>query len=79
MNKIKKFFKIEENYKFEWNDPRCAITLVNIALIMIFGLKISWFGLAVAIFGLIKDLTSDRHINGILMHLGSAILNAYFL
>ena len=79
MNKIKKFFKIEESYKFEWNDLRCAITLVNIALIMIFGLKISWFGLAVALIGLIKDLTSDRHINGILMHLGSAVLNAYFL
>lgn len=79
MNRIKKFFKIEENYKFEWNDLRCAITLINIALIMIFGLKISWFGLAVAVFGLVKDLTSDRHINGILMHLGSAVLNAYFL
>ena len=79
MKNIKKFFKIEENYKFEWNDLRCAITLINIALIMIFGLKISWFGLAVAVIGLIKDFTTDRHINGILMHLGSAVLNSYFL
>lgn len=79
MMNIKKFFRIEENYKFEWNDLRCAITLINIALIMIFGLKISWFGLAVAVIGLIKDFTSDRHINGILMHLGSAVLNGYFL
>lgn len=79
MNKIKKFFKIEEKYRFEWNDLRCGITLLNIALIMIFGLKISWFGLVVALIGLIKDLTTDRHINGILMHLGNAVLNAYFL
>ena len=79
MNKIKKFIKIEEKYRFEWNDLRCGITLLNIALIMIFGLKISWFGLAVALIGLIKDLTTDRHINGILMHLGNAVLNAYFL
>ena len=79
MNKIKKFFKIEEKYRFEWNDLRCGITLLNIALIMIFGLKISWFGLVVALIGLIKDFTTDRHINGILMHLGNAVLNAYFL
>lgn len=79
MNKVKKFFKIEENYKFEWNDLRCAITLINIALIMMFGLKISWFGLAVALIGLIKDFTTDRHINGILMHLGNVALNTYFL
>jgi hypothetical protein len=46
---------------------------------MMFGLAISWFGLALAVFGLIKDFTTDRHINGIAMHLASAVLNVYFL
>ena len=76
---IKRFFMIEEPYKFEMNDLRCAIQIINVALIMIFGLSISWFGLAVAFAGLIKDLVKDRHINGMLMHLATCVLNIYFL
>ena len=76
---MKKFFRIEEGYKFEWNDLRCFITVVNVILIMIYGLSISWFGLAVATIGVIKDLTTDRRINGLLMHLANVALNIYFL
>lgn len=76
---MKKFFRIEEGYKFEWNDLRCFITVVNVILIMIYGLSISWFGLAVATIGVIKDLTTDRRINGLLMHLANVALNVYFL
>lgn len=76
---MKKFFKIEEGYKFEWNDLRCFITVVNVILIMIYGLSISWFVLAVAGIGIIKDLTKDRRINGLLMHLANVSLNVYFL
>lgn len=76
---MKKFFKIEENYKFEWNDLRCFITVVNVILIMMYGLSIAWFGLAVAVIGIVKDLTTDRRINGLIMHLSSVALNVYFL
>ena len=76
---MRKFFRIEKNYKFEWNDLRCFVTLVNVILIMIYGLSISWFGLAVAVLGIVKDLTTDRKINGLLMHYSNAILNIYFL
>lgn len=76
---MKKFFRIEENYKFEWNDLRCFATVVNVILIMIYGLSIAWFGLGIALVGIIKDLTTDRHVNGLLMHLSSVVLNIYFL
>lgn len=76
---MKRFFRIEEGYKFEWNDLRCFITVVNVILIMIYGLSISWFGLTVAVIGVIKDLTTDRKINGLLMHLANVALNVYFL
>lgn len=79
MEQIKSFFRISEPYRFEWNDLRCAATLINVILIMFFGLSISWFGLGIAIIGLIKDFTSDRHINSILMHLSGIALNCYFL
>ena len=79
MEKINQVFKIDEPYRFEWHDLRCLATIVNVVLIMFFGLSIAWFGLGIAIVGLIKDFTSDRRINGILMHLAGVALNIYFL
>ena len=76
---MKRFFKINHAYKFEYNDLRAFITMVNVILIMIYGLTISWFGLAVALIGVAKDLKYDRHINGLVMHLASVALNVYFL
>ena len=76
---IKKFFNIKSAYKFEMNDLRAGIQIINVILIMIYGLAISWFGLALAVFGLIKDFVTDRHINSILMHSASIVLNIYFL
>ena len=79
MNKVKKFFNITEAYKFEMNDLRAVIQVINVALIIVYGLSVAWFGLALAVFGLIKDLTTDRHINSIVMHLAGAVLNINFL
>lgn len=79
MTKVKNFFGIEQSYKFEYNDLRAGITLINVILIMLFGLKISWFGLVVALIGVIKDLKRDRRINGLIMHLSNVVLNSYFL
>lgn len=76
---MKNFFNIETGYKFEWNDLRCFVTVINVILIMIYGLSISWFGLFVAVVGIVKDLTTDRKVNGLLMHIANAILNIYFL
>lgn len=69
-----------KNYKFEWNDLRAVTTLVNVVLIMIYGLSISWFGLALAILGIIKDLTDKEfRWNSFIMHLSNAVLNIFFL
>ena len=76
---MKNFFNIETGYKFEWNDLRCFVTVINVILIMIYGLSISWFGLFVAVVGIMKDLTTDRRVNGLLMHIANAVLNIYFL
>lgn len=76
---MKKFFRIDSAYKFEWNDLRAFITVINVVLIMIYGLSIAWFGLAVALIGIVKDLTVDRRINGLIMHLANVALNIYFL
>lgn len=77
---MREFFNIQEGYKFEMNDLRATIQIINVALIMIFGLSVSWFGLTVAVCGLVKDVRNqNRHINDFLMHGATAILNIYFL
>lgn len=76
---MKEFFKIETRYRFEWNDLRCFAMVINVVLVMMFGLSISWLGLGIAVVGLVKDFTTDRRINGIVMHFASVALNIYFL
>ena len=76
---MKEFFGITEPFRFEWNDLRAFIQVLNVILIMIFGLQVSWFGLALALFGVCKDMSQHRHINDIVMHLSGVTLNIYFL
>lgn len=76
---MKEFFRIEKRYCFEWNDLRCVAMVINVVLVMMFGLSISWLGLGIAAVGLVKDFTTDRRINGIVMHFASVALNIYFL
>lgn len=66
-------------YKFELNDLRAVITLINVVLIMRFGLSIAWFGFIVATIGIVKDVAIDKKLNGLIMHTANAILNIYFI
>ena len=76
---MRDFFSITEPFRFEWNDLRAFIQLLNVILIMIFGLQVSWFGLAIALFVLCKDLSQHRHINDMVLHLSGIALNIHFL
>lgn len=77
---MKNFFNIEHGYKFEMNDLRALTMIINVALVMLVGFSASWFGLAIAVFGIIKDvMNKERHINDMAMHGASALLNCYFL
>ena len=79
--KVKKFFNIKGNFKLEWNDFRCFLTVINVFLIMTVGFEVAWLGLAISLLGFIKDLTmkNERRVNSTLMHLSTIILNAYFV
>ncbi len=79
MATIKKFFNISKPYQFEWNDLRTLITVINVILIMKYGLSIAWFGLTVAILGIVKELTGSRHINCLVSYLATIALNVYFI
>lgn len=80
LQKVKDFFEIETPYSFDYNDLRCAITLINVILIMTFGLSIAWFGLTVSILGTMRDLFYAPHrVNSTIMHATNILLNAYFV
>ena len=76
---MKNFFSITESYKFEWGDFDAVTTVLNLILIVAIGFKASFFGLAVALFGIARDLVIHRRINGLLIHVSSIILNIYFI
>ena len=76
---MKEFFNLTAPYNFEINDLRCFITLINVALIILFGSSVAYFGLIVALLGVVKDLTIDKKINGLVMHLTNILLNIYIL
>jgi len=60
--------------KIEINDVRCALTLLNVVLVLCFGVSFAWVGLGIALFGLVKDALTDRRINGFLMHGANAVM-----
>lgn len=79
MTAIKNFFKIDNKYQFEWGDLRTLVTVINVLLIMKYGLCVAWFGLSVAVFGLVRELTKSRHINSVVAYLATIALNVYFI
>lgn len=78
---MKKFFNITaDKYIFDYNDIRCLLTLINVILIITFGLSVAWIGLAIAIFGTVRDMVcEERKINSTIQHLTMIVLNVYFV
>ena len=78
---MKKFFNITaDKYIFDYNDIRCLLTLINVILVITFGLSVAWIGLAIAVFGTVRDMVcEERKINSTIQHLTMIILNVYFV
>lgn len=66
-------------YKFEWNDLRALITIVNVIVVLGCGLSVAWIALTIAALGLVNDFTTAKKINGFVMHFLNAIISIYFL
>ena len=78
---MKKFFNITaEKYIFDYNDIRMILTVFNVIMIITFGLTVAYIGLAIAIFGTIRDMViEERKINSTVQHVMMIILNLYFV
>lgn len=77
---MKDFLNIENKYRFEWNDLRAILMLVNVVSIIFFGYAAAAAGVILAAIGLVKDFSNkNRHLNDFLLHLSGLILNIYLL
>lgn len=65
--------------KIEWDDLRAFMTLINVILIMQFGITVAWLGLSIAVFGVAKDITERKKFSSYAIHISNAILNIYFI
>jgi len=74
---MKKFFRIEKNYSFEINDLRAVLVLLNFYLIIRYNISFYYLVFAASIFGIIKDYTIDKKINGFIIHIIGALLSLY--
>ena len=55
---MKEFFGIKEPFRFEWNDLRAFIQIINVALIMVLSMLLSSWCLAYLWLGLVLLLHS---------------------
>lgn len=76
---MKKLFELNTPYQFDINDIWCVLTMVQVILIIKCGLMISWFGLGLAVAGIVQDFLKTHRINGVFTHLAMVALNTYFL
>lgn len=77
---MKKFLNLSAPYKFEWQDLRAFATVLNVFLIITIGLQGAWFGLGIAIIGIVKDCTNEnRHLNDFVLHGATVVLNIHLL
>lgn len=76
---MKHYFGLDKKYVFDWNDLAAFFTVINVILVMTYGLSIAWFGLALAVVGLVKVLLVDHKINLLIMKIALIIMNAYFI
>lgn len=80
MNKIRKFFGIEEDkYIFEWADLTTMLTVLNVALVLIGFSWAPWVGIINCCVGLLLNVKNKTHLNMYVMQIALIILNAYFL
>lgn len=77
---MKTFFRIEsDTYIFEWSDITTALTILNVALVLMGFAWAPWIGILNCGLGLLLNVKFRSHINMYVMQIALIILNSYFL
>ena len=76
---MKRFFRIEENFRFEMMDIFTLITILNVTFILMGFWWAPILGLVNCIGNIIYGMKCRVHINVYIMQIALIVLNVYFL
>ena len=76
---IKKFFGIEEKYRFEIFDLTSMLTVINVVAIILEMRFASAFGLVSCLICFVVNTRIKAHINSYITQIALIVLNVYFL
>lgn len=76
---MKKFFGINGDFYFEWEDLSALLTVLNVALVLMGFWFAPILGLVNCAVNLIRLPQSQGHVNMYTMNLALIVLNLYFL
>lgn len=79
MERLKRFFRIDSAYRFEYGDFSALMTVLNVALLIFVGTIGAWVGLANATTNMGYALRSNRKINLVVTYGALFVLNLYYI
>ena len=72
---MKKFFQLDKPYKFEINDIRAILSIINLWSIVGKNRIMIFVCVLLAGFGVINDVAFNRRLNGLIIHFSSLLIN----
>lgn len=75
MKKLLAHFELTTPYKFELNDLRAILSIINLWSILHHNTALIFVCVIVAAIGILNDLYINRRLNGLIIHLCALIIN----
>ena len=75
MKKLLAHFELTTPYKFEINDVRALLSLLNLWSIVTKNETLIFVCILAAAFGVINDVAFNRRINGLIIHFSTLVVN----
>lgn len=69
MKKLLSHFELTTPYKFELNDLRAILSVINLWSILHHNTTLIFICVIVAVIGILNDLYINRRLNGLIIHL----------
>ena len=75
MKKLLAHFELTTPYKFELNDLRAILSVINLWSIVTRNETLIFICVLTAVFGIVNDIIFNRRINGLVIHFSTLAIN----
>ena len=75
MKKLLTHFELTTPYKFELNDLRAILSVINLWSIVARNETLIFICVLTAVFGIVNDIIFNRRINGLVIHFSTLAIN----